>query len=335
MERRRFLATASTTSAIGLAGCLDALQDEENDDVEQEESGPAATLESFLRTSFELETNRREYYHSLTQQAPLELRQLDTTVAERGLDTADLAERLSVDEATVAAELGSADTAVVRATIELLDGDEQERNEDEWLLATDGKAWKILESVVGGETQSEETGTESTEQVADALNVLTTVGTVGTDETIRELRIGVKPAASADEINLAELTLQYVSEEASANIVVGNQRGTGEMATGATPPDDVVVAPESGETQYGIDVVSAATPDDVVMTDTSDRYELVVPLAPAPDSESDAVNPELTPLPTGAEAELTITTEVGAQTVAFLQVPETLSGQESGDTVNL
>jgi len=37
----------------------------------------------------------------------------------------------------------------------------------------------------------------------------------------------------------------------------------------------------------------------------------------------------------GEELELRITTGAGSQTVAFLQVPDSLSGDDAGSTVNL
>ena len=57
------------------------------------------------------------------------------------------------------------------------------------------------------QNQAEDTGTESTEQVADNLNVITEVGEVGADQAgpdqIGELRVGVQPASGADEIGRA------------------------------------------------------------------------------------------------------------------------------------
>jgi len=231
------------------------------------------------------------------------------------------------------------------------------------------------------QTQAEDTGTESTEQVADNLNVITEVGNVSDGDGINELRVGVQPASGSDDINLAELTVQYVSDGEFANLVVGNDTTTSDdTATGDTNPDDIYTiggtAPDAtaanrdvdhrsaGDERYNIDVITAENEDDVVMTDGADRYELIVPLNLSAASESDQVkaldgntgadtqlndfdsdddtnvdsyqyNGDLKPLTEGAEVELTITTEVGAQTVAFLQVPDSLSGDDAGSTVNL
>jgi flagellin FlaB len=211
------------------------------------------------------------------------------------------------------------------------------------------------------QNQAEDTGTESTEQVADNLNVITEVGEVSDrgdgEDQIDFLRIGVQPASGADDINLAELTVQYVSDSDFANLVVGVDSNTGadstdsNQAQGDSDPTDILISsnnsPDNGaDEEYAVDVITAENPDDLVMTDNADRYEIVIPLADSNtgsgvsvgnydslDGDSDVGS--LSPLDEGEEVELTITTEVGSQTVAFLQVPDSLSGNSGGDTVNL
>ncbi|MFC7058108.1 archaellin/type IV pilin N-terminal domain-containing protein [Halovenus salina] len=212
------------------------------------------------------------------------------------------------------------------------------------------------------QTQAQDTGTESTSQVADNLNVITEVGNVSSNDEINQLRLGVQPSAGADDINLAQVTLQYVSDNEFANIVVGNATGKSadvEQATGDNDPDEIRVEAynstnsqfddprASGDERFNISVVTAENEDDVVMTDGADRYELVLPLTAAAEpgditdatgtalSANTAFNGDLAPLAEGADTEITITTEVGSQTVAFLQVPDSLSGDDPGTTVNL
>jgi flagellin FlaB len=197
------------------------------------------------------------------------------------------------------------------------------------------------------QTQAEDTGTESTEQVADNLNVITEVGNVSHNDTINELRVGVQPAAGADQINLAELTIQYVNGNKFANIVVGNDTTLTDpenTSIGSTDPADINVTDggdnrSSGDERYDIDVVNAENEDDIVMTDTTDRYEIVIPLSNASVNGianlSYTFNGDLAPLKEGQSVELTITTSVGSQTVAVLQVPDSLSGDDAGSTVSL
>jgi flagellin FlaB len=194
------------------------------------------------------------------------------------------------------------------------------------------------------QTQAEDTGTSSTEQVADNLNVITEVGNVSANDTVNELRVGVQPSAGADDINLAELTIQYVSDEDFANIVVGNDSTADEPAEGDTDPSNIELTNDSklpsdeSTTEYLIDVITAENEDDVVMTDSSDRYELVIPLtinASSYDADNKFDQDGIGELKEGSQVELTITTDVGSQTVAFLQVPDSLSGDEADSTVNL
>jgi len=207
------------------------------------------------------------------------------------------------------------------------------------------------------QTQAEDTGTESTEQVADNLNVITQVGNVSGDDKINKVRVGVQPASGANDVNLAKLTVQYVSDDSFANIVVGNDSGEN-TATGDTDPDNIglVTSNVSTAENYLINVVTAENEDDVVMTDGADRYEIVIPLNdslqnaeyPVYDKNGndvtevngvadpeDASQGNLNKLDEGEELELRITTGAGSQTVAFLQVPDSLSGDEAGSTVNL
>ena len=196
------------------------------------------------------------------------------------------------------------------------------------------------------QNQAEDTGTESTEQVADNLNVITEVGNVSANDNINELRVGVQPAAGSNDINLAELTVQYVSNDDFANLVVANETAT-EQASGDTSPGELELS-DNSVSQYLVNVITAENEDDLVMTDNADRYEIVIPLDnaaidssqqdgastdPVPDSTFD--QGDLTELDEGEAVELTLTTDVGAQTVAFLQVPDSLSGDQAGSTVNL
>ena len=206
------------------------------------------------------------------------------------------------------------------------------------------------------QNQAEDTGTESTEQVADNLNVITEVGKVGADsagtDQIGEVRIGVQPSAGADDINLAELTVQYVSDNDFANLVAPESGDTAPtIQTGLYDTDSEEYLSANNQTAdigsmaesdvvytYGVEVITAENENDVVMTDNADRYEVVIRTdgnSYEDDTGTEFGKTELGPLDEGAEVELTLTTEVGSQTVAFLQVPDSLSGESSGTTVNL
>ena len=169
------------------------------------------------------------------------------------------------------------------------------------------------------QTQAEQTGEESTDQVANNLNVITAVGEVGFEDAgedeIGEVRLGVQPAAGADDINLAELTIQFVSDDDFAQL------------TSAGTADEDPSGVDAADEEYGVDVITAEDDEDLVMTDSSDRYELVI--------ESDGSGSAVGPLQEGEEAELTITTGDGSQTTELVQVPDSLAGDGDGDTVGL
>jgi flagellin FlaB len=190
------------------------------------------------------------------------------------------------------------------------------------------------------QTQASDTGQESTQQVADALTVQTAVGTVNGSATldnnsIKEIRLGVQPAAGADDINLAGVTMQYVSDQPEGsefeNIVIGNNTNGDDLATGQTPPDNVsAIESDVNGAQFNVSVIQAENPGDIVMSDNSDRYELVIPLDNVNDNQGNLAN-----LTEGSDVEITLTTGTGSQTTVFLQVPDSLSAEDAGDTVNI
>jgi flagellin FlaB len=192
------------------------------------------------------------------------------------------------------------------------------------------------------QTQAEDTGTESTEQVSNNLNVITETGIVGGGNTddIVEIRIGVQPASGSDDVNLAKLSLQYVSDNEFANIVVGyDNNGDGSEAGGDTNPSDIDIS-NTDQAEYLLSAITAEDESDSVMTDSADRYEIIIPLDATDantvtDNNAHSVSSDLAPLQEGNEVEITITTESGAQVVAFMQVPDSLAGDGDGDSINL
>lgn len=183
------------------------------------------------------------------------------------------------------------------------------------------------------QTQAEDTGEGSADQVTDQLNVITETGEVQNNDEIHELRVGVQPAAGSGDINLAELTVQYLGGGEQGDIIVGDENG--DQADGDAHPDDVESGVENspGDFRFGIEVTTAENDDDIVMTDNSDRYVLIFNTSGA-EGEDDA-GQNLGPLQEGDSVQLTITTEVGSQTTAILQVPASLRGHDDGDIVTL
>ncbi|GAB3680202.1 flagellin [Salinarchaeum chitinilyticum] len=175
------------------------------------------------------------------------------------------------------------------------------------------------------QTQAENTGTESTEQVSNNINVLGSVGEVAADNSsLDELRLVVAPAAGSQDVNLKELTIQYVSDEDYANLV--------HTAAEDTRPSDAV---------FNTSAITAEDRSDNVMTDSSDRYQLTVYLNDSLNGNGSSGvnttgdNTALSTLSPGEEVEMTLTTEAGAQVVATVQVPDSLAGESANDTVTV
>ncbi|MFC7072382.1 hypothetical protein ACFQJ7_14930 [Halovenus rubra] len=346
MRRRRFLGTVSGISVTGVAGCLGQSDDGDSsggpatqatnnqkstnqqttqDDNQTEDGlGPAETVVEYSRTRAELLSTEEQFYHSLSMREPVEVRSVEGEVIERDIDTATIVERTSLEESTLSPELSAAETALVEINIDVVRGSEQEQTTTEWFLATEDGEWRILEQANQFET---DTGSEGTEQVAGNIKPTSQVGTIGVNgadsNQIGEIRLVVQPDAGSADINLADLTLQYVSDKDFANIVVGAVDG--ETATVDATPSAIEID-DTDKQQYNVDVVTAESEDNLLMTDSADRYELVIPLSDEQDS--------LPPLNEGATVEITITTAGGAQTVVFLEVPDTLS-EEAGTNVTL
>ncbi len=185
------------------------------------------------------------------------------------------------------------------------------------------------------QTQAEDTGTESTAQVADALIVSTETGEVG-DNNVTDVHLGVQPAAGAQEINLAGLTMQFVGDQSFEQVTIGDDSETNTTATGDTDPNDIELN-DDPVGSFLVEPISVETDTDVVMTDGSDRYELIIPLGEGSDAFNTSTDDqgELQPLEEGETVQITITTDVGSQTATFLQVPDSLVGNEEGETINL
>jgi flagellin FlaB len=175
------------------------------------------------------------------------------------------------------------------------------------------------------QTQAEQTGEDSTSQVANNINVIGEVGDVNSaSDGINVTRLTVQRSPGSDDVDLSELSIQYVGDNGFANYIYAGATGT--------DSDDV-------DNPYFVEVITAASDTDAVMTQDSDRYQIVIPFATADNSSVNDVNGnvgnDVTPadidsdLGTGEEAELEITTADRATRNAFIQVPDTI---EDGTT---
>jgi len=126
------------------------------------------------------------------------------------------------------------------------------------------------------QTQAEETGQDSTDQVANNINVIGTVGSVNADPKVDEIRLTAQKSAGSGDIDLSGLSIQYVGPSSFSNLV-HHSDFQGESTESSAP---------TSQTGYLIDAVTAETPGDNVMTDAGDRYEIIVPLNYEPTSDT-------------------------------------------------
>jgi len=187
------------------------------------------------------------------------------------------------------------------------------------------------------QTQAEETGQDSTDQVANNINIIGTVGEVdGSNTEVDIVRLTVQKSAGAGDVDLGGLSIQYVGPGSFANLVYTDKAGSENTQASGTPT-------------YGVEAITAETSGDTVLTSQSDRYQIVIPLhdSTATLSEPDDTvssgisNSGTSSLGTSDAAlvesetvELTITTASGSQRYVTLQVPDSLVG-DTGGTVQL
>lgn len=174
MKRRTFLSTTGIAGVAGLAGCSELTSSgdddgngengdnsDENIDDDGETSvtqtdSPGAVIESFYEAFAESQRTRIELTHSaaLSERDQFELQNVETTVVEEGLSREAFASRVSLDTETVGTIVDGSETAIVEATVSVLEGGQQEESTGTFALATEDGAWKLVEQGVGGTEES-------------------------------------------------------------------------------------------------------------------------------------------------------------------------------------
>jgi flagellin-like protein len=147
------------------------------------------------------------------------------------------------------------------------------------------------------QTQAEATGEESSQQVADRLQIQSATGVVagsGSDASISAINLTVTKAPGAEDIQLENVTYEFVSDD---EVITNVVNGTGS----------------------NIGVITADTSEDTVITDRSDRYLLNF-------TTGDIFAEE----PTGGDRIMvTLTTAAGASTVTELRVPDSIIDRDA------
>ncbi|ESS02777.1 MAG: archaeal flagellin N-terminal-like domain protein [uncultured archaeon A07HR67] len=149
------------------------------------------------------------------------------------------------------------------------------------------------------QTQAEATGEESTAQVTNNVDIVSSVGidtetSPSDDTTIEQINLVLKKSPGSDPIDLTQTEIQYV--------------GPGTVTTTQLSDGDVNLVGISG----GSDILESQ----------SDRVEVQITLAGSNDFSATSA------LTAGDEVEITLTTASGAQTFETLRVSDPLSTPE-------
>ena len=153
------------------------------------------------------------------------------------------------------------------------------------------------------QTQSEQTGEQSSQQVTDRLEPVTKTGGVSGSDTINSVTLVIQKAPGASDIDTDNATIEYVGPDGTTRIVSPNASTSGSFAT------------------FSVTALKDSDNSMPVLNDPDDRFELTV-TTDGSGSNPAALNP-------GEEATLRISTESGATTIVRIQGPDSLSGESA------
>jgi flagellin FlaB len=152
------------------------------------------------------------------------------------------------------------------------------------------------------QTQAEATGEESTSQVSDRIQIVSTSGDVDSQE-VDVLRFIVALAPGSDPIDLEQTSIQFIGEQ-------GEATDTGADLNGGTNRGDIT----------NIQGVSGN-----VLTDNSDRAEVAIDL----DETDNSLNTQFSALSENERLTVVVTTASGATTEKEIRVPTTITSDDS------
>jgi flagellin FlaA/flagellin FlaB len=165
------------------------------------------------------------------------------------------------------------------------------------------------------QSQSEQTGQQSSQQVSDRLEPVATTGQVFQSEnnsnTVNETELVLQQAPGASPINLENVTIEYIGPDGSERLV---HNGTA----------------DEGDPFFNVTTLKDADGSSPTLNDPDDRLILSI-YHENPDraNETPATpnNPEN--LEAGDTVTLRLTTQSGATTTLQLQVPQSLQGKSA------
>ena len=151
---------------------------------------------------------------------------------------------------------------------------------------------------------AEETGQQSSDQVTNRLQEVSSVGTIG-NGAVDRVNITVKKAPGANNIDLSTTTLQFV-----------HSSGATDLTYDSTGPSAATFNVSAIQDEGGDSIVSGSP----VLNDPADRARIELDTAAIVNGNG---------LSEGDTATIQINTQSGGTTEVRLVVPETLSGSEA------
>lgn len=169
------------------------------------------------------------------------------------------------------------------------------------------------------QTKSEQTGTESSRQATDRVDVAPKsgeVGVVGGEEVVGVVNVTVQKGPGSENVDLRNVTVQWLDP------------------SGVYRVSHYEV--EAGTADFAVTPLKDADDSAPVLNDADDRFILTFDAGEDPAnvtvetaSGTENVRELDEPLGEGATATVRLTTESGATTAATVVVPETLSGESA------
>jgi len=164
------------------------------------------------------------------------------------------------------------------------------------------------------QSQSEQTGEQSSQQVTNRLDAVTVAGEVNNEE-VTDVEMTVKKAPGAEDINLQNATIQFNGPGGVTNLL-----------------HNVEAANSTSKDIFNTTAIKDADNSADVLNDPDDRIQIRLDLDGDESSTTDPVDtntPNIDPLSEGDTATLTITTQSGGSTEVRLSVPQSLSGENA------
>jgi flagellin FlaB len=163
------------------------------------------------------------------------------------------------------------------------------------------------------QSQSEQTGQQSSSQVSDRLQVINVVGDSVTDRNVTVINMTVAKAPGANDIDLNTTTIQYISSDEIVDLTHAaraNNSGTAVFNTTTIQDDD-----------NSID-------DSKVINSQDDRATVTLRIGKMHTSTVFNAS-DISNMTEGQEVTIELTTQAGGTTTSTLTAPNSLSNKES------